>query len=83
MLKTGTEAIQGFSQMQMIGRHSARGEAIVTRSGIEGGAVYALAAELREAVLRDGQATLNIALRADLDTLPTAVEGPEVQTSQP
>jgi uncharacterized flavoprotein (TIGR03862 family) len=50
-----------------IGRHSARGEAIVTRSGIEGGAVYALSAELREAVLRDGQATLNIALRADLD----------------
>jgi uncharacterized flavoprotein (TIGR03862 family) len=49
-----------------IGRHSARGEAIVTRNGIEGGAVYALAAELREAVLRDGQATLTIALRPDL-----------------
>src|SRR5215468_7917197 len=50
-----------------IGRHSAYGEAIVTRSGIEGGAVYALSAELREAVLRDGQATLNIALRPDFD----------------
>ncbi len=47
------------------GAHSVRGEAIVTRTGIEGGAVYALSAELREAVLRDGQATLNIALRPD------------------
>jgi uncharacterized flavoprotein (TIGR03862 family) len=49
------------------GQHSARGEAIVTRGGIEGGAVYALSAELRDAVLRDGQATLTIALRPDLD----------------
>ncbi len=32
------------------GAHSVRGEAIVTRTGIEGGAVYALSAELREAV---------------------------------
>src|SRR5690349_13766109 len=36
-----------------IGQHSARGEAIVTRSGVEGGAIYALSAELREAILRD------------------------------
>lgn len=47
------------------GEHSVRGEAVVTRTGIEGGAVYALSAELREAILRDGQATLNIALRLD------------------
>jgi uncharacterized flavoprotein (TIGR03862 family) len=47
------------------GEHRVRGEAIVTRTGIEGGAVYALSAELREAVLRDGGATLNIALRSD------------------
>jgi uncharacterized flavoprotein (TIGR03862 family) len=45
------------------GKHTARGEAIVTRTGIEGGAIYALSAELREAILRDGMATLNIALR--------------------
>ncbi len=49
-----------------IGPHVARGEAIVTRSGIEGGAVYALSADLRDAILRDGQATLNVALRPDL-----------------
>jgi uncharacterized flavoprotein (TIGR03862 family) len=49
------------------GKHTVRGEAIVTRAGIEGGAVYALSAELRDAILRDGQATLNIALRPDAD----------------
>jgi uncharacterized flavoprotein (TIGR03862 family) len=45
---------------------SVRGEAVVTREGIEGGAVYALSAELREAILRSGQATLHIALRPDV-----------------
>jgi uncharacterized flavoprotein (TIGR03862 family) len=49
------------------GSHSVRGEAIVTRTGVEGGAVYALSAELREAIMTSGQATLNIALRPDLD----------------
>ena len=49
------------------GAHSVRGEAIVTRSGIEGGAIYALSADLREAIRGAGQATLHIALRPDLD----------------
>jgi uncharacterized flavoprotein (TIGR03862 family) len=48
------------------GEHTVRGEAIVTRTGVEGGAVYALSAELREAILRDGQATLSVALRPDV-----------------
>jgi uncharacterized flavoprotein (TIGR03862 family) len=48
---------------------SARGEAMITRDGIEGGAVYALSAELREAVLRSGTATLHIALRPDISPL--------------
>jgi uncharacterized flavoprotein (TIGR03862 family) len=48
------------------GAHSVRGESVVTRAGIEGGAVYALSAELREAVGR-GRATLHVALRPDLD----------------
>ena len=51
-----------------IGQHTARGEAIITRTGIEGGAIYALSAELRDAILRDGQATLTVALRPDLST---------------
>ncbi|MDE2378475.1 TIGR03862 family flavoprotein [Bradyrhizobium sp.] len=49
------------------GAHRVRGEAIVTRTGIEGGAIYALSAELREAVLAKGEAMLSIALRPDLD----------------
>jgi uncharacterized flavoprotein (TIGR03862 family) len=49
------------------GSHNVRGEAIVTRSGIEGGAIYALSAELREAIDTSGSATLHIALRPDLD----------------
>jgi len=47
------------------GEHSVRGEAIVTRTGIEGGAVYPLSAELREAVDK-GRAILQVALRPDL-----------------
>lgn len=50
-----------------VGAHTVRGEAMITRGGIEGGAIYALSAELREAVLGIGQATLTIALRPDLD----------------
>jgi uncharacterized flavoprotein (TIGR03862 family) len=48
---------------------SVRGEAVITRGGIEGGAVYALSAELREAILRSGQETLLIALRPDISPL--------------
>ncbi|MEA2831727.1 MAG: hypothetical protein QOF22_2475, partial [Bradyrhizobium sp.] len=47
--------------------HSVRGEAVITRAGLEGGAIYALSAELREAILSSGQATLRIALRPDLE----------------
>ena len=49
------------------GAHTVRGEAIVTRTGIEGGAIYALSAEMREAILRDGEATLNVAFRPDVE----------------
>jgi uncharacterized flavoprotein (TIGR03862 family) len=48
------------------GSHRVRGEAIITRTGIEGGAIYALASELREAIAVSGQATLNVALRPEL-----------------
>jgi uncharacterized flavoprotein (TIGR03862 family) len=47
---------------------SVRGEAVITRDGIEGGAVYALSAELRQAILTSGEATLHVALRPDVDT---------------
>src|ERR1700733_12343158 len=49
------------------GGHTLRGEAVITRTGIEGGAIYALSADLREAIISAGEATLHIALRPDLD----------------
>jgi uncharacterized flavoprotein (TIGR03862 family) len=49
------------------GEQVVRGEAMITAAGIEGGAVYALSAPLREAVLAQGRATLHVALRPDLD----------------
>ena len=48
------------------GDQTVRGEAMVTRYGLEGGAVYALSAPLREAIARDGAATLTVDLRPDL-----------------
>ncbi|MDP3370066.1 MAG: TIGR03862 family flavoprotein [Brevundimonas sp.] len=48
------------------GERTVRGEAMVTRYGLEGGAVYALSAALREAVARDGTAVLTVDLRPDL-----------------
>jgi uncharacterized flavoprotein (TIGR03862 family) len=49
------------------GPHTVRGEAVITRTGIEGGAIYALSADLREAIAETGQATLRVALRPDLE----------------
>ena len=49
------------------GSRTVRGEAVVTRSGIEGGAIYAMSAELREAIAAGGEAILRIGLRPDLD----------------
>ena len=36
------------------GKHSTRGEAVITRRGIEGGAVYALSAAIRDALAQEG-----------------------------
>lgn len=48
------------------GKRTVRGELVVTGYGVEGGAVYALSADLREAIARDGAATLTVDLRPDL-----------------
>ena len=55
-----------------------RGEAVVTATGIEGGAVYALAASLREAIAASGPATLHLDLRPDLAPVALAarLDGP-------
>jgi uncharacterized flavoprotein (TIGR03862 family) len=52
----------------LFGERSIRGEAMITRDGIEGGTVYALSAELREAILATGSATLHVALRPDVSS---------------
>ena len=43
-----------------------KGELMLTRIGIEGGAIYALSAALRDAINKDGHADLVIDLRPDL-----------------
>jgi hypothetical protein len=48
------------------GDQAMRGEAIITETGIEGGAVYALSSALRDAIAQSGEATLHIALRPDI-----------------
>jgi hypothetical protein len=48
------------------GGTTVRGEAVLTTGGIEGGAVYALSAPIREAIARDGSATFTLDLRPDL-----------------
>lgn len=44
-----------------------RGEAVITKNGVEGGAVYALSATLREAIAESGQAVVEIDLKPDLE----------------
>jgi len=55
-----------------------KGEAIVTADGLEGGAVYALSSRLRDAVERQGGATLLLDLRPDLslDALTKRLSAP-------
>lgn len=48
------------------GERTARGEAVITRDGIEGGLVYALSAPIRDAIERDGDAVVRLDLRPDL-----------------
>jgi uncharacterized flavoprotein (TIGR03862 family) len=49
------------------GEASSRGDVMLTSSGIEGGPVYAVGSELREALGARGSATLHVDLRPDLD----------------
>lgn len=49
------------------GTQAVRGEAVLTQSGIEGGAIYALSARLRDAIRADAVATIILDLRPDLE----------------
>ena len=48
------------------GGQEARGDAMVTRAGLEGGPVYTLSARLRDAIAQTGEAVLHVALRPDV-----------------
>ncbi len=50
----------------MFGDETVRSEAVITEAGIEGGAIYALAAGIREAIAQHGTALLHVDLRPDL-----------------
>jgi uncharacterized flavoprotein (TIGR03862 family) len=65
------------------GGRSVRGDAIVTRQGLEGGAVYAVSASLRDAIENSGEAVLHISLRPDLatDDLQRRLEAPRNKQS--
>jgi len=56
----------------------ARGDAMVAGYGLEGGAVYALASSLRDAIEAEGRAVLSVDLRPDLpvETLERRLRGP-------
>ncbi|GJD47951.1 3-dehydro-bile acid delta(4,6)-reductase [Methylobacterium crusticola] len=55
-----------------LGAERVRGEAMITREGIEGGALYALSRPLREAILAEGGAVIRVDLRPDLDAAALA-----------
>ena len=48
-----------------------KGELMLTKGGIEGGAIYAISAALRDAIAKDGHADLVIDLRPDLSAEQT------------
>ena len=60
------------------GGATVRGEAVLTATGIEGGAVYALSGPLREAIAAGGPATLSLDLRPDIAAaaLAARLDGP-------
>ena len=64
------------------GARTGRGEIVVARYGIEGGAVYALSASLREAVDRDGAASVTVDLRPDLTTAQIAARLTRVRAGE-
>ncbi len=61
-----------------------RGEAMIADYGLEGGAIYALSAGLREAIARDGKAELSIDLHPDqsLGQLTARLVTPQGRQSQ-
>ncbi|MCW5725118.1 MAG: TIGR03862 family flavoprotein [Maricaulaceae bacterium] len=63
-----SDVLRGFAGQPLkriavtFGGRSARGEAMVTQAGIEGGAIYALSSPIRDAINRHGATTITIDL---------------------
>lgn len=51
---------------------SCKGEVMITKNGIEGGAIYALSARLRESIKSDGNAVLYLDLRPEMSIVKLA-----------
>jgi uncharacterized flavoprotein (TIGR03862 family) len=66
------------------GSRVVRGEALITRRGFEGGAVYALSGDLRDSAARDGEAWISVDLRPDVpkETLAHKLAWPRGKQSQ-
>jgi len=56
-----------FVSVSLAGEEPRRGEFIITESGVEGGAIYALSAHARAEITKHGHATLLVDLRPDRD----------------
>ena len=65
------------------GGRTVRGEAIITRDGLEGGGIYALSSPMREAIAAGGRPVLTIALRPDMsaDALQQRLQAPRGKQS--
>lgn len=67
-----SEVLRGFAGQPLkriaisFGERSARGEAMMTQAGIEGGAIYALSSPIRDAINKNGAATIAIDLLPDV-----------------
>ncbi|WP_119678165.1 TIGR03862 family flavoprotein [Indioceanicola profundi] len=54
------------------GGRTVKGELVITRTGLEGGALYALSAAVRDAILAAGKAVVSLDLKPDLSTAQIA-----------
>jgi uncharacterized flavoprotein (TIGR03862 family) len=64
------------------GGQSQRGEAVVTRNGLEGGVIYALGRDIREAIRTNGQCALTIDLKPDVSAADLSARLARPQGSQ-
>ena len=65
-----------------LGEQRVLGEAMITQAGIEGGAIYALSAPIRDAIAAGGPTTIHLDLRPDLTVEDLAIRLPPNRGSQ-